>query len=211
MTTSGRLPIASVRKRSLMRSDESQIPPAPGMARVGRIRMTPGEPTAPGGRARPPTPDAVGRLGPRLRSTTRACGSRSGRVVLVAPRGAWSRSGDPAPHARARAQGRASSPRGRSPRSAFEGNATIPPEKIKAKLLSKVGQPFDPQKIDADLKSLMGTNWFSEVEAYLRRVAAQERQVRPDLRRPRDARPDPRRVPGAEGRSASRRSRTPPA
>ena len=48
----------------------------------------------------------------------------------------------------------------------FEGNATIPPEKIKAKLLSKAGQPFDSQKIDADVKSLMRTNWFSQVDAY---------------------------------------------
>ena len=48
----------------------------------------------------------------------------------------------------------------------FEGNATIPPEKIKPKLLSQVGQPLDSQKIDADLKTLMGTNWFSDVEAY---------------------------------------------
>jgi outer membrane protein insertion porin family len=48
----------------------------------------------------------------------------------------------------------------------FEGNATIPPEKIKAKLLSKAGQPFDTRKIDADVKTLMKTNWFSQVDAY---------------------------------------------
>ncbi len=48
----------------------------------------------------------------------------------------------------------------------FEGNATIPPEKVKVRLLSKVGQPFDPQKIDADVKSLMKTNLFSQVNAY---------------------------------------------
>jgi outer membrane protein insertion porin family len=48
----------------------------------------------------------------------------------------------------------------------FEGNATIPAEKIKAKLLSKVGQPLDQQKVNADLKSLMGTKWFSDVQIY---------------------------------------------
>ncbi len=48
----------------------------------------------------------------------------------------------------------------------FEGNATIPPEKVKVRLLSKVGQAFDPGKIDADVKSLMRTNLFSQVDAY---------------------------------------------
>ena len=46
----------------------------------------------------------------------------------------------------------------------FEGNATIPAEKIRPKLLSRVGQPLDMQKIDADVKSLMHTNWFSDVQ-----------------------------------------------
>jgi beta-lactamase regulating signal transducer with metallopeptidase domain len=48
----------------------------------------------------------------------------------------------------------------------FKGNTTIPPEKIKVKLLSKAGQPFDSQKIEADVRSLMRTNWFSQVDAY---------------------------------------------
>jgi outer membrane protein insertion porin family len=48
----------------------------------------------------------------------------------------------------------------------FEGNATIPSEKIKAKLLSRVGQPLDQEKVEADLKSLMGTKWFSDVEPF---------------------------------------------
>jgi outer membrane protein insertion porin family len=45
----------------------------------------------------------------------------------------------------------------------FEGNATITPEKIMPKLLSRVGQPLAQDKLEADLKSLMGTNWFSNV------------------------------------------------
>ncbi len=48
----------------------------------------------------------------------------------------------------------------------LEGNTTIPADRIKTKLLSRIGQPFDIQKIDADVKTLMKTNWFSQVEAY---------------------------------------------
>ncbi len=49
----------------------------------------------------------------------------------------------------------------------FEGNATITPDKIKPKLLSHVGQALDQNKVEADLKSLMGTKWFSHVSYYL--------------------------------------------
>jgi outer membrane protein insertion porin family len=48
----------------------------------------------------------------------------------------------------------------------FEGNSTISSQKIKAKLLSRAGQPLDQEKVEADLKSLMGTKWFSEVEPF---------------------------------------------
>ena len=47
----------------------------------------------------------------------------------------------------------------------IEGNATIPSEKIRAKLLSRAGQPLDQQKVEADLKSLIGTKWFSDVQS----------------------------------------------
>jgi len=49
----------------------------------------------------------------------------------------------------------------------FEGNATITPDKIKPKLLSRVGQPLNHDKVEADLKSLMTTKWFSDVTYYL--------------------------------------------
>ena len=49
----------------------------------------------------------------------------------------------------------------------FEGNATITSDKIKPKLLSRVGQPLDQDKVEADLKTLMGTKWFSDVRYYL--------------------------------------------
>lgn len=48
----------------------------------------------------------------------------------------------------------------------IEGNATIPTEKIRAKILSRSGQPLDQQKVEADLKSLMASKWFSDVSPY---------------------------------------------
>ncbi|MFO0890999.1 MAG: POTRA domain-containing protein [Isosphaeraceae bacterium] len=48
----------------------------------------------------------------------------------------------------------------------IEGNATISAEKIRAKILSRAGQPLDQQKVEADLKSLMATKWFSDVSPY---------------------------------------------
>jgi outer membrane protein assembly factor BamA len=49
----------------------------------------------------------------------------------------------------------------------FEGNATITVDKIKPKLLSRVGQPLDQDRVEADLKTLMATKWFSDVRYYL--------------------------------------------
>lgn len=48
----------------------------------------------------------------------------------------------------------------------IEGNQSITDEKIRAKLLSKANQPFDQQKVEADLKSLMRTKWFSDVSPF---------------------------------------------
>jgi outer membrane protein assembly factor BamA len=45
----------------------------------------------------------------------------------------------------------------------FEGNTTITTDKIKSKLLSRVGQPLDQDRVEADLKTLMWTKWFSDV------------------------------------------------
>jgi outer membrane protein insertion porin family len=52
------------------------------------------------------------------------------------------------------------------PKRRDNGDGPIPAEKIRAKLLSKVGQPFDMGKIHADVKSLMETEWFSDVQVY---------------------------------------------
>ena len=46
------------------------------------------------------------------------------------------------------------------------GNVTIGAEQVRAKLLSKPGGPLDQHRIDTDLKTLMGTKWFSEVTPY---------------------------------------------
>ncbi|MDG3005381.1 BamA/OMP85 family outer membrane protein [Paludisphaera mucosa] len=48
----------------------------------------------------------------------------------------------------------------------IEGNSSITAEKIRGKLLSKVNAPYDHQKVDADLKSLIATKWFSDVEPF---------------------------------------------
>jgi len=45
-----------------------------------------------------------------------------------------------------------------------EGNVSVPNEKIRAKLLSKVGTPLDARTIVTDVKSLMNSNWFSDVK-----------------------------------------------
>jgi len=66
----------------------------------------------------------------------------------------------------ARAQGE-KFPDGLISRIEFEGNATITADKIKPKLLSRVGHQLDQDRVEADLKTLMGTKWFSDVRYYL--------------------------------------------
>jgi outer membrane protein insertion porin family len=48
----------------------------------------------------------------------------------------------------------------------FEGTS-IPPEKIKPKLLSRVGHALSHEKAEADLKTLLGTKWFSEANYWI--------------------------------------------
>ncbi len=49
----------------------------------------------------------------------------------------------------------------------IEGNVAIPSEKIKSKLLSQVGKPLNQDRIETDIKSLMGAKWFSDVRYHL--------------------------------------------
>ena len=92
----------------------------------------------------------------------------------------------------------------------FEGNTTISPEKIKPKFLTRVGQPLDAQKFDADLKTLWRTNWFSNVEVFYDESPPKSGKLIVTLPRQGDAGPHPRRVPGSARRSARRRSRRRP-
>jgi outer membrane protein insertion porin family len=48
----------------------------------------------------------------------------------------------------------------------IEGNVSITAEQIRAKLLSRPGRPFDQDKIEADLHSLLATKWFSDAKAF---------------------------------------------
>lgn len=48
----------------------------------------------------------------------------------------------------------------------IEGNVSVSSEKVRAKLLSKPGAPLDARQIAADVQSLMGTKWFTEVTPY---------------------------------------------
>src|SRR4051794_9530908 len=48
----------------------------------------------------------------------------------------------------------------------IEGNSSIPVEQIRAKIKSHAGSPLDQRLIEADLKSLLGTKWFSDVSPY---------------------------------------------
>ena len=70
------------------------------------------------------------------------------------------------PDSPARAQQGDRLPEGTVTEVRIEGNATIPTEKIRAKILSRSGQPLDQQKVEADLKSLMASKWFSDVSPY---------------------------------------------
>jgi len=47
-----------------------------------------------------------------------------------------------------------------------EGNSSISAEKIRGKLLSKANSPYDQQKVDADLRTLIQSKWFSDVQPF---------------------------------------------
>jgi outer membrane protein insertion porin family len=132
---------------------ERAIRPAPGMAPRGQITMTAGDPAVspaprPSVQSRPPRAG----LGSTLRAIGFVCAAALFLLLI-----------DPTP---ARAQGGDRLPEGTITKIEFEGNATIGPDKIKPKLLSRVGQPLDQDKVEADLKTLSGTKWFSDVRYF---------------------------------------------
>lgn len=44
------------------------------------------------------------------------------------------------------------------------GNRSVPAEEIRRKIVSKVGRELDPATVEADLKSLLESKWFSDVQ-----------------------------------------------
>ncbi len=147
------------------------------MADAGRSRRTTGGATAPG-----PDPAPAAGPVPRASSPTRTRPGRRASTRALAPSPASALAAAivpalflllglaPTTPARAQAQGQGVSviklPDAKIAEIRFEGNATISSDKIKRKLLSKVGQPFDQDKINADVQTLNRTNWFSHAEAY---------------------------------------------
>ena len=100
----------------------------------------------------PPAKSRAAGLGSALRAIGLACATAIFAFLV-----------EPIP---ARAQGERF-PEGPISKIEFEGNATITTDKIKPKLLSRVGQPLDQDRVEADLKTLMATKWFSDVRYYL--------------------------------------------
>src|SRR5262245_31350029 len=153
----GRILIGSVQERSLMRRSETTDNSAPGT--VPRSRITT--------EACPIATGACLRL---------ECSRGEGGDSLLHVRPQWWQAlllvailaADPSgmTTARSLAQQGDRFPEGTVTEVRIVGNATIPSEKIRAKLLSRAGQPLDQHKVEADLKTLMARKWFSDVQPY---------------------------------------------
>jgi outer membrane protein insertion porin family len=148
-----------------MRSDERQTPSAPGMVPTGWIKIETGESTAAvvGASARASIADVPARALPPAKSRAARLGSAPRAIAVVCTVAIFAFLVEPVP---ARAQGERF-PEGRIAKIEFEGNATITSDRIKPKLLSRVGEPLDQDRVEADLKTLMATKWFSDVRYYL--------------------------------------------
>ncbi|HEV3163677.1 MAG TPA: BamA/TamA family outer membrane protein [Isosphaeraceae bacterium] len=48
----------------------------------------------------------------------------------------------------------------------IEGNVSIPSDQIRAKIISRAGRPLERSRIEADIKSLNNTKWFSDVKSF---------------------------------------------
>ncbi|HMB04402.1 MAG TPA: BamA/TamA family outer membrane protein [Isosphaeraceae bacterium] len=112
-------------------------PPGPGMVRAGR---------------------AAGRAGAPGKALAAVARPLALMMVLAAVSGG--------PFARRAPAREDEFPRGMITEVRIEGNVTITTEQVRAKLLSKPNTPLDQGKIDADLKSLLGTKWFSNVRPF---------------------------------------------
>jgi len=134
------------------------------MVSAGRLKMTTSEParTVVGASARVSTAPMHERAGtPRLRGAGVAARFKAIRLACAM---AVLLQAVQSPFALAAVE---KFPEGMISKIEFEGNATITADKIKPKLLSQVGKPLSQDKVEADLKSLMGTKWFSDVRYHL--------------------------------------------
>jgi outer membrane protein insertion porin family len=146
-----------------MRFDERPISSVPGMVPEVGTKNTMGEPAAAVVDAHIPLARMQGRL---PTSRDRLGTGRAGfpRVIGLVCATLLVALGVASPSARAQEE---KFPEGLIARIEFEGNATITPDKIKPKLLSRVGQRLNQDNVEADLKTLVGTHWFSHVRYYL--------------------------------------------
>ena len=132
-----------------MRLDERPTEPAPGMVPDGGIKREAVLSAALSGDRPVSVPRGL------LRSALKAIGCACAMALLVLV----------GPSLPARADGE-KFPEGTISKIEFQGNATITADKIKPKLLSRVGQRLNQDTLEADLKTLMGTKWFSDVRYY---------------------------------------------
>ncbi|WP_406701084.1 BamA/TamA family outer membrane protein [Singulisphaera sp. Ch08] len=70
------------------------------------------------------------------------------------------------PSPRAWAAGENELPEGTIVEVRVEGNVSITSDQVRAKLLSREGSQLDQERIDADIQTLLGTKWFSDVSPY---------------------------------------------
>jgi outer membrane protein assembly factor BamA len=59
----------------------------------------------------------------------------------------------------------------------IEGNSSITSEKIRGKMKSRVGRPIDQAVVEADLRALEATNWFSEVKIFYDEAPGDKRPI----------------------------------
>jgi len=59
----------------------------------------------------------------------------------------------------------------------FEGNTSITSEKIRGKMKSRVGRPIDQGVLEADLRALEATKWFSDVQILFDETPGDKRPI----------------------------------
>ncbi len=139
-----------------MTGDDYSILPVPGKVPAGRNKMMTHQPAA-------PVSGTTSLAGMPLPAASARMRNKGAAVRAIGFAGAWLVLASVPAFA---ADGVDRFPQGTIAKIEFEGT-TIPPDKLKPKLLSRAGQPLSHEKVEADLKSLMGTKWFADVTYYL--------------------------------------------